>query len=108
MICVDNLETGSLENIDHIRDLPGPENINVVSPADGLYTLGIHYYCAHGVTGPTRATVRVYCNGSLAREFQQDFNQSRQFWDVATIAWPACTVTQDARPLRSVTQGCSN
>ena len=88
---------------------PGTQFSQVTrSPVDGVYNLGIHYYCAHGVTGPTRATVRVYCNGSLAREFQQDFNQSRQFWDVATIAWPSCAVTQDPRPLRTVTQGCSN
>ncbi|MBI5493584.1 MAG: hypothetical protein HY904_01075 [Deltaproteobacteria bacterium] len=85
----------------------GPENINVLSPAAGTYTLGVHYYCAHGASPPTRATLRVYCNGQLAREMQRDFSLSRQFWDVATIAWPACNVTEDPRPLRDVTQGCS-
>ena len=85
----------------------GPENINVISPADGTYNLGVHYYCSDGITTPTRATVRVYCNGMLVRELQKDFNASREFWDVATIAWPACTVTEDTAPVRTVTQGCS-
>lgn len=85
----------------------GPENINIIQPADGTYSLGVHYYCAHGAPPPTRATIRVYCNGQLARELQRDFDLSQQFWDVATIGWPGCTVTENPAPLRSVSHGCS-
>lgn len=84
----------------------GPENINVVAPAPGAYVLGAHYFCTHGATAPTTATVRVYCNGALAQEFQQQVG-SRQFWDVATILWPECSITPAGNPLRSVTEGCS-
>jgi hypothetical protein len=85
----------------------GPENINVISPQAGTYTVGVHYYCPHGVTGATNATVRVFCNGALRRELQRAFTAHKQFWDVATVTWPGCTVTDGPSALRTVTQGCS-
>ncbi len=61
---------GDLNNpqldVDHIGDLPGPENINVTRAAAGAqFVVGVHYY---GGSEPTGAVVRVYCGGVLVFE----------------------------------------
>lgn len=50
-------------DIDHIRDLPGPENINVLQAAPGArFAVGVHYFSGGE---PTQTLVRVYCGGAL-------------------------------------------
>lgn len=50
-------------DIDHIRDLPGPENINVLQAAPGArFAVGVHYFSGSEAT-PT--LVRIYCGGVL-------------------------------------------
>lgn len=51
-------------DIDHIHDLPGPENINVLSAAPGSqFAVGVHYFSG---SEPTPTLVRIYCGGVLA------------------------------------------
>ena len=55
---------GDLNNpqldVDHIGDLPGPENINVTRAAAGMqFVVGVHYSGGE----PTGTVVRVYCGG---------------------------------------------
>lgn len=78
----------------------GPENINIIAPKNGTYTLGVHYYCNHSITTPTTATVRIFCNGVLRRELQRAFTTAKQFWDVATIDWDSCAITENTAPNR--------
>ena len=50
-------------DIDHIRDLPGPENINVLQAAPGSqFTVGAHYFSG---SEATPVLIRIYCGGSL-------------------------------------------
>lgn len=50
-------------DIDHIRDLPGPENINVLQASPGAqFAVGVHYFSG---SEPTPTLVRIYCGGVL-------------------------------------------
>ena len=70
----------------------GPENINIVSPEDGVnYMVVIHYYSDDGVGG-TNATVRIYISGELKYERVQNLNQTGRTWEVARISWPNGTI----------------
>ncbi len=56
-------------DVDHIDDLPGPENINIVRAVTGSeFDVGVHFYSSHGLTNVTPVVVRVYCSGSVAFE----------------------------------------
>ncbi len=56
-------------DIDHISDLPGPENINVVEAVTGAqYDVGVHFYSGHGKADSTPVVVRVYCAGAVVFE----------------------------------------
>jgi len=70
-------------------DGAGPENINHHNPRSGSqYTVGVYYYDDHGF-GPSYATVRIYINGILAREYKNKFMSGTfDFWKVARIEWP--------------------
>ena len=79
----------------------GPENINVRTPRDGTYRLGVHYWDADGF-GDSTVTVRIYCGGRLAQEFEPVImrdagsfgSDDTEFWEVADIVWDdaGCTV----------------
>ncbi|MBI3074313.1 MAG: hypothetical protein HYY84_19560 [Deltaproteobacteria bacterium] len=80
----------------------GPENINVqqptASPADQPYKIGVHYY-SNDYIGATRATVRVYCMGTLAAEKGPVLlEKTNKWWDFGSIAWPGCNVTVNDPP----------
>ncbi|MEO1268157.1 MAG: MopE-related protein [Myxococcota bacterium] len=73
----------------------GPENINIKSPIDGSYVLGVHYYDSDGF-GPATVTVRIFCRGNLVRELEpvtmnpppnRPGDSSSEFWEVASILW---------------------
>ena len=82
----------------------GPENINIDVPVTGsTYRVGVHYYSDHG-TGPTTATVRIYC-GDVSTTPQtvqtrllsgSSTSDSNDFWRVADVRWLGngnCVVT---------------
>lgn len=76
---VDCITACTIENI--FLDVAGP----------GVYTIKVHYYSDHG-HGPGSPRVRVWVgNNQLTFGPRQMTND--QVWDVATITWPARTVT---------------
>ena len=81
---------------------PGPENINVDELPDGTYLINVHYYSDTGSGGgdmgdsPTsaNATVEVYLGGALAGAYGPTHLESTDStWDVASLDWPAGTLT---------------
>ncbi len=73
----------------------GPENINVRSPLNGTYRLGVHYWADDGF-GDSTVSLRIFCRGQLAREFEPvvlrekpgaDGGPDTEFWEVADIVW---------------------
>lgn len=71
----------------------GPENVSLQQPLDGHnYHVFVHYYDDHNV-GSSTATVRIYLNGQLRFEGIQALAGTGDGWDVATIGWPAGSVT---------------
>lgn len=53
-------------DIDHTRQLPGPENINIVrAETGGRYDVGVH---AFSLNAPTPVVARVYCGGRIVFE----------------------------------------
>jgi hypothetical protein len=70
----------------------GPENINILAPADGRYRVLVHYFDDNG-DGRQQATVRIYVNGSTTPDFEVSQVIDRdQVWEVAEVRWPAATV----------------
>ncbi len=86
------------------RDGRGPENINIKSPEDLTYRIGVHYF-ADNAFGPSTALVNVFCFGDLAQSIVSpaplttDPSDPAQndFWKVADVtidnASSSCTVT---------------
>lgn len=72
-------------DIDNISDTV-PENINIITPANGSYEINVHVYSNIG-GGPTTATIRVYLSGTLAYEQVRSLTQADQVWRVGTIDW---------------------
>ena len=67
----------------------GPENINIESPADGVYTVGVAFF---GGDTPAVVTVKVFIGGALRGEYFQQFTSggaSGDFWEPARIEWNA-------------------
>jgi hypothetical protein len=63
----------------------GPENVNVDSPVDADYTVGVHFY---SFSGPSNfATVKVFVNGALRAEYTRQMTTGRDFWDVSRVQW---------------------
>ncbi len=78
---------------DHLTG-PGPEWAEDANPAAGTYTIAVVYYSSHGVANPTtNVTVRVYEFGIVKAQLTQQLTTEKQVWEVATIDWPAGTVT---------------
>ena len=78
------------------RDGNGPENITIdLNPSTGTYHVGTHYFCdrSAGGSGPTTATVRIFCMGTLAAEYTGVDMVNTDDWEtVASVDWPSCTV----------------
>lgn len=77
-------------DIDNISDSV-PENINIITPANGNYEINVHYYS--GSVSNTTLTVRVYLGGDLAYEQSRALSTSDQVWRVGTINWANGTGT---------------
>lgn len=80
-----------LDRDDH--DL-GPENINLLSPANGTYTIAVRDWGQHHDIVSTNVTVRVFIDGNLAwsgtRVFVGDPSEPVAF---AEVEWPGGIVT---------------
>ncbi len=64
----------------------GPENINILEPADGQYHVKVHYFDDHGDDAVT-ATVRIYAYQELVYQDSQVMHRNDR-WDVAVVNWP--------------------
>ena len=71
-------------------DGAGPENVNHDEPKNGTaYSVGVYYYDANGF-GPSYATVRIYIDGQLAKEFKNKYMSGTfDFWKVGLVEWPS-------------------
>jgi hypothetical protein len=65
----------------------GPENINVLHPADGAYDIVVHDFLGNG-DGITTATVKVWLEGSLVFDDSAAIEQG-QIWRVGQVSWSA-------------------
>lgn len=67
-------------------DGAGPENVNHDEPSSKRsYTVGVYYYDDNGF-GPSYATVRIYIDGVLQREFKDKYlAETFDFWKTAVI-----------------------
>ena len=108
-----NLEWGAFGAIDNPRlDLDdvegnGPENINIDIPENGTtYTVGIHYW-DNDREGSATVVVRIYCNMSLAKEFEPVVisasganRDDNDFWIAADIIYNVdnCTINEYGSP----------
>ena len=70
-------------------DGAGPENVNHNEPGNGVYAVGVYYYDDNGF-GPSYATVRIYIDGKLAKEYKNKYMSGTfDFWKVGLIEWPS-------------------
>jgi hypothetical protein len=78
-----------------LDDIPGtgPENINILKPAAGLYTVFVHDYPMSVYDPANNVTVKVYIAGALVATFNRDIAGEDTDWDVCTIDWPSGTIT---------------
>ncbi|MFB6371514.1 MAG: hypothetical protein ABEN55_00015, partial [Bradymonadaceae bacterium] len=74
----------------------GPENINHNGLEAGKsYAVGVYYRDDDGF-GPSYATVRIYRDGQLKREYKNKYLEPGQFWEVALVERPnTLIVTRD-------------
>lgn len=111
MLCpvevIDWPPTGPVNNpqqdIDHISDLPGPENINVRQAEIGTqFDVGVHYF---GGSEPTPVVTRVYCAGTVVFESEavvmdRGAGSGNNLWKVGriTITPGGCTFERCGAP----------
>lgn len=78
----------------------GPEAISIEAPANGAYTVAVHYYGEQGLSeclGPCEralATVLVYVDGELAGKFARIVRSRGHVWHVATVQFPEGVVSE--------------
>ena len=76
----------------------GPENINMDTPNNQTYTVGVHYYSDHSF-GPSSVLIKIYCNMQMVREFElvtlqaSGSSGNNDFWKVAEVVWNGSTCT---------------
>jgi len=90
-------------DVDNVRGF-GPENINVETPGNGVYTVVIHYYRdsydigeGFGDSTETDATTRIFVRGQMVFEQTRHLIDTGDTWDVAEIDWPAGDVRELGR-----------
>jgi hypothetical protein len=64
----------------------GPENINIDSPVDGTYRVGVHFFSG---STQTYVTAKIFLNGALRAEYTRQFTADDDFWEVADVQWSA-------------------
>ncbi|MCK6526059.1 choice-of-anchor D domain-containing protein [Myxococcota bacterium] len=94
----------------------GPENINIVSPANGDYAIEVVYYgefwsgASHatcsGACASTTATLRLYLNGILVHSDTRLMNSAGQVWYVGDVDWPTGVVSAVDTVSTTTRTGC--
>ena len=69
----------------------GPENLNIVAPADDSQWRVLVHYWNKLTDGDARttATVRVFVYGQQVMEVSRTFETDEQLWEALDITWPA-------------------
>lgn len=72
----------------------GPENINILNPESGTFTVYVHDYTGStpDFRGPNDVTVRVYLNGAIVWEDTRAISGESSYTAFARIDWDAGTV----------------
>ena len=65
----------------------GPENLNLLTPENQKYTVGVHSWDDHGF-GDSVATVNIYILGSLKGTYTRPMTMCDMWW-VKLIEWPS-------------------
>jgi hypothetical protein len=78
-------------------DGAGPENLDLASPANHPYSIGVHYWNDHGF-GTSLATVRVFMQGVLMLEYSQVEMHNLDMWYVGRLNWPNSLTGGTAQP----------
>lgn len=74
-------------------DGAGPENLNMNSPENIEYRVGVHYWDDWGF-GPSWVTIRVYVFGQLREQWNDVILQTFDLWDALLIEWPSQRITR--------------
>ncbi len=116
MLCpvesIDWPPAGALNNpqqdVDHISDLPGPENINIRQAEVGAqFDIGVHFFGSSVGATTTPVVTRVYCAGTVvfeseavALELRAPMASSNNLWRVGriTITPGGCTFERCGAP----------
>lgn len=75
----------------------GPENINILTPADGTYPVKVHYYAEQG-DDIVVARVVVWSEGNKLWEGSKSMEQN-EVWEVGQVNWPEATFADSDTPL---------
>ncbi|MBI5498291.1 MAG: choice-of-anchor D domain-containing protein [Deltaproteobacteria bacterium] len=82
----------------------GPENININTPLNANYTVGVHWYS--GSASAIVVNVRIYVQGALLGEYVKQLSRCNQYWDVAKVIWGAAGASlQDVDVMSQDTHG---
>lgn len=99
-IAAETLDDPSLDLYD--EDGYGPESIGIDEPAEGQYTVRVHYFEDNGVLegtggGATVATVRIWVRGVMEEESSLMLTRN-EVWDVGIIRWAYGYVVMNEDP----------